>query len=1041
MRLWLLLLYLLPLIIKGQPCANIPGMSPSTAIPICGTTSFVQNNVSSCTAATLPSSVCTGNVTSNNSFWYKFHCYQAGDLAFLISPMSATDDYDWAVFDITGYFPSAVYAFESVRIAMNLSGQPGTTGCTAFGTGNTHCEGGAAGTQYNYFTPIDTGHDYLLMVTNWSNSGLGYLLNFNGSTAVITNSIPPAVNTVETSCASNKLKVIFSKDIRCASVTASGSEFTVMPGNIPATSITSQCAAGFNSITQLIANLQNPLAPGNYTLVVNNGTDGDTFKDACGDAVPAGSQIPFTVSAQASGQVSNINFTGCAPSFLDVEVSNPVLCSSITPGGSEFSIIPGNPVITSVQSIDCDNGNPYTTKLRIKLQNPLPHGSYTLRLQNGTDGNTFIDTCFTPMTANDTRFVIAQTIPPVIDSVGFNECHPDQVVLNFDKPVYCNSVSATGSEFIVNPGNIPVTAVQSVCLPGDYTSQLVLKLASPLPGGGFSVTVNNGTDANSVSDTCFSFIPTGYTKSFVTTQAPAPVFDSVQATVCAPGFVKIYYSKPILCNSISADGSDFFITGPSAVNITAATTNATCSQGYTNWILLQFAQPANSTGSYILHNKYGNDGNGIIDTCSAAQLLTETISFNAIGKPSPLFSKQVKWGCVNDTIALSHPGGNGINSWTWYFSDGSSATGQNVSHLFPVSTATATVKLIVINSQCTDSLSVDIPLGNSFNADFTISPTDTTCSGKPISFTNISTGNNLSYDWQFGDNGTFTGANPPPYSYAAGNTYNIKLIAADNLGCRDTATHSIVIASLPSIDFGALAPKYCTGAPVSLKAIIQGYINTYSWDNGDGKTFTDQPQVSFIYSTEKIYSIKLSATDRFCGQADKIKTVQVYQVPYTKIGNDTTFCPGFSTLIGPPKNTVYTYLWNTGATSSQIVTGPLTYNYILTIGNNGCKAYDEVFVKVLSNCLIKIPNAFTPNNDGLNDYLRAANADLAKNFSLSIYNRLGQKVFFTNNPIEGWDGTFKGGKLDAGTYVWQVSYIDPLSGKPVYEKGTSILIR
>jgi len=73
--------------------------------------------------------------------------------------------------------------------------------------------------------------------------------------------------------------------------------------------------------------------------------------------------------------------------------------------------------------------------------------------------------------------------------------------------------------------------------------------------------------------------------------------------------------------------------------------------------------------------------------------------------------------------------------------------------------------------------------------------------------------------------------------------------------------------------------------------------------------------------------------------------------------------------------------------------------------------------------------------------LRATNADLAKEFSLSIYNRLGQKMFSTNNPLEGWDGTFKGAKLDAGTYVWQVRFIDPLSGKAVYEKGTSILIR
>jgi gliding motility-associated-like protein len=73
--------------------------------------------------------------------------------------------------------------------------------------------------------------------------------------------------------------------------------------------------------------------------------------------------------------------------------------------------------------------------------------------------------------------------------------------------------------------------------------------------------------------------------------------------------------------------------------------------------------------------------------------------------------------------------------------------------------------------------------------------------------------------------------------------------------------------------------------------------------------------------------------------------------------------------------------------------------------------------------------------------LKAVNADLAKEFTLRVYNRFGQLLFVTNDPLQGWDGNFKGKGADAGSYVWQLSYIDPWSFKRVFENGTSILIR
>lgn len=97
-------------------------------------------------------------------------------------------------------------------------------------------------------------------------------------------------------------------------------------------------------------------------------------------------------------------------------------------------------------------------------------------------------------------------------------------------------------------------------------------------------------------------------------------------------------------------------------------------------------------------------------------------------------------------------------------------------------------------------------------------------------------------------------------------------------------------------------------------------------------------------------------------------------------------------------------------------------------------------IKILNNCYIAIPSAFTPNKDGVNDYLYPLNSWKATNLVFSVYNRYGQLVFFTENWTTKWDGTFKGQPEPAGTYIWTLSYVDE-NNKKISLKGTSILLR
>jgi len=79
-------------------------------------------------------------------------------------------------------------------------------------------------------------------------------------------------------------------------------------------------------------------------------------------------------------------------------------------------------------------------------------------------------------------------------------------------------------------------------------------------------------------------------------------------------------------------------------------------------------------------------------------------------------------------------------------------------------------------------------------------------------------------------------------------------------------------------------------------------------------------------------------------------------------------------------------------------------------------------ITVPNNCYITVPSAFTPNSDGLNDYLYPTNAYKATNLLFRVYNRSGQLLFETRNWLKRWDGYYGGNPQDPGTYVWTLSY-------------------
>ena len=172
------------------------GQNPSTAFPVCGTTVFQQSNVPLCVSSTLFVPGCSGgaNIYENrNPFWYKFTCFTAGTLGFAITPNNLADDYDWQLYDITGLDPDEVYTNQNIVVTGNWSGSSGITGASASGVNFIQC-GSDPSENKNTFSQMPTlivGHEYLLLVSHFTNSQSGYALSFGGGTAVITDPKEP----------------------------------------------------------------------------------------------------------------------------------------------------------------------------------------------------------------------------------------------------------------------------------------------------------------------------------------------------------------------------------------------------------------------------------------------------------------------------------------------------------------------------------------------------------------------------------------------------------------------------------------------------------------------------------------------------------------------------------------------------------------------------------------------------------------------------------------------------------------------------------
>lgn len=374
------------------------GQNPATAFPVCGTNVFSQTQVPLCGNRVVPSPACTTYpLTDVNPFWYKFTAFTSGTLGFQITPLDINEDYDWQLFDVTGKSPNDVYTNSSLVVASNWSGEGGLTGASAAGSKVNVCEGPGQ-PLFSSMPNVIKDHDYLLLISHFTNSQSGYKLSFGGGSASITDTKIPKLDKAASTCQGLQIGVKLNKKMKCSSLAANGSDFTISTGAATIVKASAaNCTSGFE-MDSIVIELSNSIAPGTYTLTMKDGGDANTLLDVCDTRMAVGEKIDFLVEPVAPTPMDFISTVGCAPTTIEILFTKPILCNSIATNGSDFRIAgPDNVTITGAAGA-CTGGT--TTKISLKLSKAIEKaGTYTVELFSGSDGNTVLNSCNVPTPA------------------------------------------------------------------------------------------------------------------------------------------------------------------------------------------------------------------------------------------------------------------------------------------------------------------------------------------------------------------------------------------------------------------------------------------------------------------------------------------------------------------------------------------------------------------------------------------------------------------------------------------------------------------
>lgn len=282
-------------------------------------------------------------------------------------------------------------------------------------------------------------------------------------------------------------------------------------------------------------------------------------------------------------------------------------------------------------------------------------------------------------------------------------------------------------------------------------------------------------------------------------------------------------------------------------------------------------------------------------------------------------------------------------------------------------------------------------------------------------------------------------------------------VTADEVGtCQSSDSITIHVNPTPIARFGADSLSGCLPFCVVLRdssSVASGVINSWKWNFGDGDSSMGQV-TSHCYTTPGMYDVSISvSTNAGCNSSKTISNlVTAYSPPKANF-----FVNPVSTDIFHPNITftnqstdsygIKTWQWHFGDGADSIRGNIVNHNYtdtgeycanLIVTNIHGCSDTTQRCIEITPLFTLYVPNAFSPNHDGLNDVFEAQGGGMTS-FDMWIFDRWGQQLFHSTNIHKGWDGTIGGVKCAEDTYIWMIQVNDNSNNNHSYWGRVSLI--
>lgn len=703
-----------------------------------------------------------------NDVWYTFTVQTSGNLNFLITPVDPMDDYDWAVFNLTGANCADIFTNASLSVSCNYSQDPGPTGPNG---NNSQTSATWQDPHFNAVIPVTAGETYVINVSNFSSSQSGYAIDFSSSTAQIFDNVAPQLATVysPSGCGASSLTFGFSEHILFNSVQNSDFTLTGPGGNYTINGWSSPSQAQGATYGKVFHITVSPvMLAGNYTLSLVN-TSG-SVTDLCGNlAMPAGLNftvngisIAMTVSDVScfggnNGSVTANPMSGNAPYAYNwsTGAAGSSSVNGLIPGTYTVSVTDAYGCTTSQSAIIAEPADMIISEMHTDVtcaggQN----GSATITVQGGTPAYTYT---FGSQTGSS---AFTNNLPAGLNQVIVTDANGCQKSI----------------QFVIDEPPAVVSAIQTSFSDTVCSGQLITLIATATGGTpGYTFNWNNGT-YNEDSLVQYASQTTMYTVFATDSNGCSSVPQNI--TVNVYDKLSLSYLATAVCDGDSSRLSIWATGGNGIYNFNFMPDNLTGSE----FTLLPDVQK-----TYIV---------SVTDGCQSGTV-TDTIQFTIHPRPVSNFGMDITEGCaplwINFSDSSSIASGS-VASWNWLIGADVSSE-QNPFHCLVIK-GDYKIKLVAVSDfGCVGDTAVKkVKVFGQPVADFSADKDSKGIFHASFDFKDESV-HAVSWIWNFGDTNdpTVKTIKNPTHTYSDTGSYIVTLVVFNAKGCSDTISQTVEV--------------------------------------------------------------------------------------------------------------------------------------------------------------------------------------------------------------------------------------------------------